>query len=188
MLHCSYKSYLPLFLLPILLWTACEDDNAPPIDLSFDPDREIAEGVKMIYSDSAVLQFTIETPRLEKYQDGDVLVEYFPQGLLINFYDESGVITSSISANLAERRASKGTMLLRDSVVLINKDQDQLITPGILWDETNKTLNTNKLVKLIRSSSQDTLYGFGFSAVDDFSKFSIKKVTGKRQYESIVED
>lgn len=177
-----------LGLITLICLTACDNEPVIAFDPTFDPDVEVAEGVKMIYSDSAILQFTIETPRLEKYLKDDVLVEYFPQGLTINFYDKSGEVISSISANLAERTASKGTMWLQDSVVLINKDKDQLITPGILWDEANKTLHTNKLVKLIRSTSQDTLYGFGFSAVDDFSQFSIKKATGKRRYESLIED
>jgi len=181
-LHSLYVSFLASLLL-----VSCGDNKAPQFDPDFKYNREIiATDVEMIYSDSAKLQFTIETPLLEKYYEENVEVQYFPKGILMKFYDNNEVITATMAAKYALRRGAKGSMLLQDSVVLINKDNDILISPKILWDEANQSLNTSQFVQLIRSSTKDTLYGNGFSASGDFSRFRINQVTGKRRYQNLT--
>ncbi len=183
----KYLYFLILLSTLLIVISGCSDNRQEELDTDFDPSREIAEDVEMIYSDSAVLEFTISTPRLEKYYEKNVLVEYFPEGLHIKFYAPDGTVISSMSSKYALRRSALGTMLLRDSVVLINADHDVLVTPAIKWDEGNHTLETQKFVQLIKSSSKDTLYGIGFTAKDDFSKFRISQAQGKRRYESLTE-
>lgn len=152
------------------------------LDPDFDPEREIAEDVEMIYSDSAKLQFIIQTPRLEKYkEEKNTLVEEFPKGIHIDFYNSEGEISSTLSANYAERRSSEGTMLLRDSVILDN-GEDRLETIGVTWNEQKQTLKTAKWVQMIQGATKDTLWGYGLDAKDDFSQFRIGKLHGKRRY------
>ena len=79
-------------------------------------------------------------------------------------------------------------MTMKDSVVMYNAKGDALKTTGILWDETNQTLKTSKFVQLIQADSRDTIYGFGFEAEDDFSRFQIIQLTGKGQFEDLTED
>ncbi len=181
------KSVLPYFFM--VIWIAvclsCQgDDTTLAENQTIDPDREIASDVEMIFSDSARLQFIIRTPRLEKYEEKKVTVEEFPQGIHIDFYDQNGDVTTTIYARYAERRSAKGTMLLRDSVVLTNPSHDQLTTIGILWDEQRHTLKTSKFIRLIKGSTLDTLYGWGMDASDDFSRFHIKRLTARRYYKS----
>lgn len=175
-----------LFLVIFITLNSCKKVNTE-FDPSFDPDVEIARDVNMIYSDSAKLKFTIKTPLLEKETESDVLIETFPKGLLIEFYDDSKEVFSSMSAKYAQRKSKEGTMLLRDSVILTNDAGDILITPGITWDENNQRLQTSKFVQLVKSSSQDTLYGFGFDSKDDFSSFKIQNVKGKRKHASLTD-
>lgn len=163
---------------------SCVQDRGPfEFDPNFDPEREIAEDVEMIYSDSAKLQFIIQTPRLEKYnEDRNTIVEEFPKGIHIDFYNPNGEISSTLSANYAERRSAEGTMLLRDSVILDN-GEDRLETIGVTWNEEEQTLKTAKWVQLIQGATKDTLWGYGLDAKDDFSQFRIGKPLGKRRYQ-----
>lgn len=166
-------------LLPLL---ACERESPTEMPTDFDPDRQVATDVRMIFSDSAQLQFIIQTPRLETYVTDKVVIEEFPQGISIQFYDENKVIQSSISAERAVRKSALGLMELEGNVRLENAAHDVLISPKILWNEVDHTLSTAKYIQLIRSATGDTLHGFGFEAKDDFSRFRITKATGKQRY------
>jgi len=142
----------------------------------------------MFYTDSAITQFRLIAPIRESYVEDKKLIEEYPKGVDIEFYDDDGHITSSMVAKSATRIGVDGLMTMKDSVVMYNASGDALKTTGILWDETNQSLKTDKFVQLIQAESRDTIYGFGFEAVDDFSRFQIIQFTGKRQFQDITED
>lgn len=155
---------------------SCDNTSIPMPPLDYDPEVEVAEGIEMIYSDSAKLKFIIRTPRLEKYVEDRILVERFPQGIHIEFYDRDQNIKSTMQAKYAERRSYLGTLMLQDSVILSNAQHDQLTTLGITWNEIENTLTTDKFVRLIKAASGDTLYGYGMHARDDFSRINIREL------------
>ena len=168
---------------------SCTEKAEGPMDFSgFDPKREIATDVDLTYSDSAVTQFRILAPRRESFVEEKKYVEEYPDGLYIEFYDREKEVISSIRAKYARRISEDGEMLLRDSVVLTNYLGDKLTTRGITWDELNQSLYTSKFVQLIKVEAQDTFYGFGFNAKDDFSEFNITQMTGKRRYQNFNQD
>lgn len=169
----------------ISTWACVDKEDADFFEDSFTPGREIAENVDLIYSDSAKIEFRIQTPRMEIYEEENKLVEEYPMGLHIDFYNENKEVISSVDANYAKRISKDGIMTLRDNVILINEAGDKLITTGIQWDESNQSLQTNKFVQLIKVSEKDTFFGIGFEAKDDFSKFSISQFKGKRRYQDI---
>ena len=178
-----------LLIFSICIFFSCTDksgdwDSMDPII----PGREIAEDVDLIYSDSARIQFRIITPRMETFMEEDKVVEEYPNGLHIDFYNRDNEIISSIRANYARRVGKEGKMTLKDEVELVNESGDKLITTGIQWDELNHTLKTSKFVQLIKVSEQDTFFGFGFEAKDDFSKFRITQLSGKRRYQNLTRE
>jgi len=177
-----------LILLSVLIIFGCGPNLSDPSDVDIDPSREIATDIKMFYTDSAITQFRLIAPVRESYTEDKKLIEEYPKGVDIEFYDDEGHITSSMVAKSATRIGVDGLMTMKDSVVMYNAKGDALKTTGILWDETNQTLKTSKFVQLIQADSRDTIYGFGFEAVDDFSRFQIIQLTGKRQFEDLTED
>lgn len=175
----DFKVYRILFFLMCL--GSCIEQSEDIAVPDFDPSMEIAEGVQMIYSDSAKLKRIITTPRREKFYENNILVQKFPLGIRIELFNNSKEPSSTMIAKHAEYRRSIGTLLLKDSVVLTNDQKDELTTTGITWNEKDHTLTTDKFVRLVKASSQDTLYGFGLQAQDDFSRMNIKNLTGKRR-------
>lgn len=167
---------------------SCSQLERQDMEIDFVPGREIATDVTLIYSDSAKIKFQIVTPLMETFEEEEILVEEYPQGLKIQFFNELEEKTSTIEADYAVREGKKGIMTLREKVILINNAGDKLTTTGIVWSELDQTLNTSKFVQLVKASSQDTFYGFGFQAKDDFSKFSIRQLTGKRRYQNLTEE
>lgn len=168
---------------------SCSEKVPEPIDFSsIDVRKEIATNVELVYSDSARAKFRILAPIRESFEEEKKFVEEYPEGLHIEFYDKQQNVISSMQAKYARRVSEDGQMLLRDSVVLMNKFGDKLSTRSITWDELNHMLYTSKFVQLIKVSARDTFYGFGFSAKDDFSQFNIIQLTGKRRYQNLTKD
>lgn len=175
------------FFLPLINVVACLDKPTLPQDFDIDPHREIATNVELIYSDSAIVRFRLLADRQETYEEESKMVEEYPAGLFIEFFDRQQKVTSSMRADYAVRVSADGLMTLRDNVVLINDKGDRLTTRGIVWDELNHTLKTAKLVQMIKATAEDTIYGFGFEAKDDFSQFQINQATLKRKHQSLTE-
>ena len=115
------------------------------------------------------------------------MIEEFPQGLLIEFFNELKEVNSSVYAKYAKRVPKDGTMFLKDSVVFINAQNDQLASSAILWDEVKDEISTTKFFKLIRVANRDTIFGVGMKAKLDFSRFEIYQFEGKRQYRKLTE-
>ena len=178
------KNWILTILLLSVYLASCTKESTELSTPDFNPNIEIAEGVEMIYSDSAKLKYIIRTPRRETYQENGIIVERFPEGISIEIYDVDQKISSSMVAKYAEHRSSLGTLLLRDDVILTNDQKDELTTIGIIWNEIEHTLSTDKFVSLVKATSHDTLYGYGLEAKDDFSRMKIKNFHGKRRSES----
>ncbi len=150
----------------------------------YDPEeleKEIAEDIEMIYSDSAVIEFRIISPRLEKYNVDNFVVEEFPNGFLIEFFDLDMNVVSKLSSNYALRTSAKGELILRDSVSYINDQNDLLETNALTINELKGTITTKKFFRLIQGDTRDTIYGRGFNANSDFSRFKINKYLAKKQ-------
>ena len=172
----------------VLVILGCGQGTSGDLLEDIDPSREIATDIKMFYTDSAITQFRLIAPIRESYVEDRKLIEEYPQGVDIEFYDDEGNITSSMVAKSATRIGVDGLMTMKDSVVMYNAKGDALKTTGILWNETSQSLKTSKFVQLIQADSRDTIYGFGFEARDDFSRFQIIQLTGKRQFQDITDD
>lgn len=174
-----------IFLLALCV--SCSND-APKGVPDYDPEEmsaEIAKDVSMIYSDSAKIQFTIESAHLKKYKENNIAVEEFSDGFKLVFYDADERPSSSIRSNYALRKSAEGLLILKDSIVYINEHQDKLETNALTINELDKTITSTKFFRLIKASTSDTIYGRGFSAADDFSKLRVTKYLGKRQGISI---
>lgn len=180
------------FLIVLFLIAQACQTGDPVIDEAIDTKREIATDIELFYSDSAITQFKIISPRRESYTEEKKFIEEYPLGIDVTFYDRDQNITSTMKAPYAKRISIEGVMIMRrardESVILVNANGDKLTTPGIEWNEVENTLKTRKFVQLINARSRDTSYGIGFEALDDFSRFKITQLKGKRRYQDLTND
>ena len=185
--HMKYN-ILFSFIVLSALFMGCDKKGSEDVVAEFDPSRETARDIEMLYSDSAVVKFRIISPLLEKYEEDGMLVEEFTEGLRVDFFDENKKVISNVYANYALRKGAEGSMLLRDSVVIISEKGDKLETSSLTWDEANKKISTKKFIRLIVGESKDTLYGTGFTANSDFTNFAISTFSGRRKYANLSEE
>ncbi len=167
------------------------DNNLQDIRELTDTDVELTEvtsDVEILYSDSAIVKVKVVSPKLVRLFERNELKEIFPEGLHVEFYSDKGTITSYMNASYATRNERLGTIVAEEDVEVYNKQNDKLITSKLIWNEFDETLNTSRYVRITRPAKGDTIYGYGLTTDQEFSRFEIKEVVSKSKYEKILKD
>lgn len=147
-----------------------------------DPDKEVKytgplienKDVVTLYSDSAKLLVKLQAPLQQEFDNGDGI---FPKGLYVEFYEKPGQMTSTLKANYAKQDRNKDLYLAKGNVVVDNlQKQEKLETEELYWDKRKQEIYTDKFVKI--TTAEEIITGKGLRANQDFSRYSITKVTG----------
>ncbi len=139
-----------------------QNDMDEAIDLSV----EVAKDVALIYSDSAVIKVKVTGSRMLTYKDR----KEFPDGLKVEFFSGRNV-GSQLTAKFAVQFDHDKKTVLSDSVVWKSKHGEKLETEELIWNEKTKKISTNRFVKI--TTLTDVVYGYGFEAEQDFTKWKI---------------
>lgn len=175
------KSIFSLFAFFFFLFlTSCENDLNEVNALFSKKETKVekATGVEMLYSDSAVLELRIVAPiLLRHFQEKDPFQE-FPEGIEIEFFDETGKeVTAYMTAQYAERYENSNKFIVQDSVVWRSQKGEQLETEELIWEEEKDRVHTNKFVVVKRRD--EIIYGHGFDSNRDFTRWKIRAIEGR---------
>jgi LPS export ABC transporter protein LptC len=175
-----------------LLFSACSN-KVEDIDalLSENLDAKVEKGknVRIVYSDSAIIKLVIHAPVMERYVEYNNSKDVFPKGILLEFMDENKVVNSWLKAETAIREERTQRITAKGNVVFYDTRNQKLETPELIWDEKERIVFTEKLVRITQAEKGDTTYGFGFKADQSFTRFEIKKkVQGKINVSDLVTD
>lgn len=175
----SFRRYMVLPLLLIALTqTACEQNNkVAAIPVYTGPLIELEE-IETIFSDSGVTRVKMNAPIQQELQNGN---REFPQGILLHFYDERGVATSTLKSNKARYIKEDNKWLVQGNVVIQSlKENKKMTTEEMWWDpanpDKNKRITTSKFITI--QTAQHLLTGEGLEANEDFSWYRIQKPHG----------
>lgn len=174
------------FLLVIFL-CACANTNEQVNSLLSNDEitTELAKDVEILYSDSAQIKLKITGPSLKRHLDPKEPKEEFTDGIHVEFFGPNKNITSWLDAKYAIRKEKEAKIVVRDSVILYNKQNEKLETSELIWDEKEEKISTNKFVRITQPEKGDTSYGYGFESDNEFSKFAIKNFSAKMNAEQI---
>lgn len=178
-----------LLLFSILNILSCDNSLAEIREFSqknVSP-QEITTDIELLYSDSAIVKVRIKSPKLIRQKINSELKEIFPDGLHVEFLSENGSVSSYMDASFATRIERKGTIIAEDSVVVYNRHNDKLETPKLIWNEFDQTMTTSRFVRITRPKQGDTIYGYGLTTDQEFSRFELKEVIGKSKFEKLSE-
>ncbi|MBP7821985.1 MAG: LPS export ABC transporter periplasmic protein LptC [Saprospiraceae bacterium] len=143
-----------------------------------DVQREVAEDVEVLYSDSSRVRVRITAPKLIMYTVIDDPRQEFAEGIKIEFLDNAGLSQGYMTAKYALRYENKGETILKDSIVWQSNKNEKLETEELIWSEREELLHTNKFVTLSRPD--EVILGYGFKAKQDFSHAEVShRVVGK---------
>jgi len=173
------KHFLPLIFLVgcAFFFSACENDieKVKLLGLHDQSPVESAKNIKILYSDSAKVEVELTAPVMNHYATENPYLE-MPKGLKAIFYDESLNVKSRMTADYGIRYEKEQKMEARKNVVVINAKGEQLNTEHLVWDERSEKLLSDEFVKITRKD--EIIYGDGFEANQDFSKYKIFNIKG----------
>lgn len=137
-----------------------------------------AEGFEMLFSDSTVIRFKLQTPEFIRHDNVDEKEPYteFPKGMKLEQFDAKMNIVSSITALYAKNFDSDDRWEAKNNVIAINLKGDTLKTEYLVWDRKKGKIYSDQFVKIIQ---KDQIYtGVGFESNQDFSEYHIKNLKG----------
>lgn len=159
--------------LTFLLFS-CDQDEKKKVVMYEGPLSEM-ENIDMLYTEKDQLKVKMKAKKIFEYQNGD---REFPEGIYIEFYDEFGILSSTLKANSAYHFKEEKKWRGRGKVEVINiaKDQ-QLNTEELFWNPETKKIFTDKFVTI--REQKDVIYGTGLDADQNLTTYTITKPEGE---------
>jgi LPS export ABC transporter protein LptC len=110
-----------------------------------------------------------------EFQQGD---REFPKGIYLEFYDETGKLSSTLRANHAYYFKKEDQWRARGKVEVINlAKSEQLHTEELFWMPGKEEIFTEKFVTI--KLQKEVIYGEGLEARQDMSSYTIKNPQGE---------
>lgn len=165
---------------------ACEND-IHEVDNQFRKKTAVEEafGVQSYLSQKGLVKAKLTAPYMKRYMADSPYVE-FPKTLHVDFFNDSTIIESTLDALYARHMEFERKVLLKDSVIVINKLKgDTLRTSELWWDQNKEEFYTDKIAYI----NQKTGYSIaknGIRAKQDFSEWWMLSSSGMREVKDDV--
>lgn len=138
---------------------------------------ERATDVKIVYTDSAELRAIIMAPVLNRNPDKKNPYVEMPNGIKAEFYGPDEQLQSTLTANYAINYEKKDVVEIRDSVRVLNKNDEEIKSNELIWDKKERKVFSEKPVR-VRIRDEKIIKAQGFESDESFLRYSFKKVTG----------
>ena len=125
-----------------------------------------------------MMRVKLTTPLQFRYINDD---RKYPKEVLIDFYDPTGnQVVTTLRSDSGRYDKARDLYTVMGHVVVINKaKQERLRTNLLNWNPNTKKVFTDQRVIVSSQLTGERLYGLGLDANQDFSHYSIRKVTGQ---------
>ena len=161
----------------LLIVTALQGCNQSDLKepLIYDGPVRIVENVELFYTEENRVKVKMVAPMAYEFENGD---NEFPDGLYLEFFDETGRLESTLRANEAFYFKKDHLWRGRGKVEVKNLEKnEQLNTEELFWNPAEEKIYTDKFVTIRQQS--DVIYGQGLEAKQDMSDYIIKKPEGE---------
>jgi LPS export ABC transporter protein LptC len=171
----SGSSYV-IFLIIGLASLSCENkvELIKKSDL-LDYPSVSGKNIVMVTRDSGNLQLIMHSPLGEQYNTGDSPYAEFRKGIRVDYYDGDTLPKVTLTAKYAKYTKNDDTWQFRDSVVVINSDNEELETELLYLDLKKDLIYTDRFVKI--TTEKSITQGFGFESDLHLTRRKIKKVS-----------
>ena len=165
---------IPLFALGIVVFGCKNDlDRVAAIEVPVDGPDRITTNAEYLYSDSGRVKNRVRAGTISEF-DGDKPHKEMSNGVELTFFDAAGHSGSQLTARRG--RIDPDRMEVEEQVVFINAKGDKLETEQLIWSQDSAKVYTDRPVKVTRM--RDIIYGQGLDAAQDFSRYTIRRITG----------
>lgn len=168
-----------VFMLTAL--NACTNDFNSIKKITDDPKspNEVSVNLNIYYADSGYAKLNIFASHAETFLNPHIT--YLKDSLKVDFYDEDGQITSTLTAKYGEVNHESGKMFVKDDVKLVNyADKRTLYTSILYWNQMDSTIYTDQQVRLVSPKGQ--AFGSSLKAKQDFTSYKITDPRGAYEF------
>lgn len=170
----SFRHPAGLFLMFALVFSACNPSDLKE-PLVYDGPQRIVEDMELFYTEGTVVKVKLEAAVVHEFESGD---REFPEGIYLEFFDETGKLESTLRANEAYYFKKENQWRGRGKVEVKNiAKNEQLNTEELFWKPADEKIFTDKFVTIRQQT--DVIYGQGLEARQDMSDYIIKKPEGE---------
>ncbi len=136
---------------------------------------DIGKDVSIYVSDNGRMSAKMMAPIMKKFlvDSGKMIV--FPNTIKVDFFKDSNVVDSKLSADYAHYIQEENKIFLRGNVVIFNTKGDTLWCKEMYWDQNTTKFHTDKEVVVKQHSPVSKIYGLGMEASQDLSDITILK-------------
>ena len=138
------------------------------------PDR-VTQNAEYFYTDSGRVRNRLRAGRIAEWAMKPEHTE-ITEGLEVLFYDARGKEGSILTARRGVILPAENRMEVYENVVFINERGERLETEQLTWDQDSARVRTDKPVRVEREG--DIIHGQGLDAAEDFSQYTIHRITG----------
>ena len=128
-----------------------------------------------MYSDSAIVRVILNATQMDRYVGDEPFLE-ITKGLKVQFFNPFGSKESELTAQYAKIDEEKNLMEAKNTVKIKNVNGDLLETEHLIWNEKTEMVYTEEFVKI--TTKNEVIYGEGLVSNQDFTKYTIKKISG----------
>jgi LPS export ABC transporter protein LptC len=167
-------------LLPIAICALCacknDLDELASIEMNADAPDRITTNAEYFYSDSGYVRNRLRAGRVEEYMTEGHQRTELTNGVELVFFDADSRPGSRLNAERGLISPKTKRMEVFEHVVFTNPRGERMETEHLVWSQDSDRVYTESPVKISRA--RDIIYGQGLDANEDFSRYSIRKITG----------
>jgi LPS export ABC transporter protein LptC len=162
--------------------TGCEQRIRPSVveGITADemPDQESWDS-KIIVSKDGLITVIIRAGYIVIYDDK--MLTLLDNGVHVYFYNEEGVITSTLVSDRGEVNDATNDLSGYGNVVIESEDGTVLESEEIHWTNETERIHTDVFVRI--TSPDEIIQGYGMESDANLSNYTIYRVTGQTRIE-----
>jgi LPS export ABC transporter protein LptC len=172
---------LRAWVIPVLLWAgmlvSCRNDldKVAAVAISQEAPERLTRGAEYFFTDSGRVRNRLRAGQIAEWIAEPRRTE-ITEGLELVFFDTLGREASVLTARRGNIVPGDNRMEVFEEVVFTNAKGERLETEQLTWSQDSGRVSTDMPVRIQRRS--DVIHGTGLSAAEDFSRYTIHRITG----------
>jgi LPS export ABC transporter protein LptC len=168
-------------LVTLLIFYSCQTkvaaDLPPELLKNTKQPSMVATDFETFYTDSGVVKYHLQTPKLVIYDDPPQPYKDFPEGFVFQKYDINRKIISQMSGNRGKYFENEKKWEAEGNVVLVNSEGDTLRSEELKYHQAEDLIFSDQFVSI--KKGENTIKGAkGFKSDSQMSKYTFYKNTG----------
>ncbi len=174
-----FKSIAGLFL--VMLFVSCTSENLDKIK-AFQEEEQlpdiVVKDLSTLYTTRGKPKGTMNTKEVHIYSDEENPYYEFPNGMVVEMYDDKGNFESVVSSNYAKYFEKDRMWEARYNVRAVNAKGDTLETEHVYIYEKEQRIYSDVQVQITSKDGMRVVGKNGFNSNLDFTDYKFKDVTG----------